>query len=99
MKHWTKHLVLGLAVALIVTACGKMPTKTIDEVKAVIDEVTIAGADKYAANDLKMLNDSLVWMWTLTPPRLFGESMTPLSSRRLSSLRASNRDIALPFPA
>jgi uncharacterized protein (DUF3084 family) len=44
---------------MIMTACGKMPTKTIDEVKAVIDEITKAGADKYAANDLKMLNDNL----------------------------------------
>jgi hypothetical protein len=58
MKGLTKNLVLVLAIALVLTGC-KQPTQLIDDAKAAIEDVTKAGADKYAADDLKKLNTDL----------------------------------------
>ena len=58
MKGLTKNLVLVLAIAVVLTGC-KQPTQLIDDAKAGIEDVTKAGADKYAADDLKKLNTDL----------------------------------------
>lgn len=58
MKGWTKHLVLVLAVGLVLTGC-KQPTQQITDAQAVIDEVKKAGADKYAVEDFKKLEDAM----------------------------------------
>ncbi len=58
MKGLTKNLVLVLAIAVVLTGC-KQPTQLIDDAKASIEDVTKAGADKYAADDLKKLNTDL----------------------------------------
>jgi hypothetical protein len=58
MKGITKNLVLVLAIAVVLAAC-KAPTALIDSTKAAIEQVTKAGADKYAALELKALNDKL----------------------------------------
>lgn len=58
MKGLTKNLVLVLAIALVFSGC-KQPTQLINDAKAVIEDVTTAGADKYAAEELKKLNDDL----------------------------------------
>jgi len=58
MKGLTKNLVLVLAIAVVLTGC-KQPTQLIDDAKAAIEDVTKAGADKYAAGDLQKLNADL----------------------------------------
>jgi hypothetical protein len=58
MKGITKNVVLVLAVAIALTGC-KAPQAEIDGAKAAIEAVTKAGADKYAAEELKAVNDSL----------------------------------------
>jgi hypothetical protein len=58
MKGLTKNLVLVLAIAVVLTGC-KQPTQLIDDAKAAIEDVTKAGADKYAADDLKKLTTDL----------------------------------------
>lgn len=58
MKGLTKNLVLVLAIAVVLTGC-KQPTQLIDDAKAAIEDVTKAGADKYAADDLQKLNADL----------------------------------------
>ena len=58
MKGLTKNLVLVLAIAVVLTGC-KQPTQLINDAKAAIEDVTKAGADKYAADDLIKLNTDL----------------------------------------
>jgi hypothetical protein len=58
MKGLTKNLVLVLAIAVVLTGC-KQPTQLINDAKAAIEDVTKAGADKYAAGDLQKLNTDL----------------------------------------
>jgi chromosome segregation ATPase len=58
MKNLTKTVVLVLAIAVVLTGC-KQPTQLINDVKAAIESVTTAGADKYAAEELKAINDDL----------------------------------------
>jgi len=58
MKNLTKTVVLVLAIAVVLTGC-KAPTQLINDVKGGIETVTKAGADKYAAEELKAINDDL----------------------------------------
>ena len=58
MKGLTKSLVLVLVIAVAFSGC-KAPQTQIDAAKAAIDEVARAGGDKYAAPELKGLNDEL----------------------------------------
>ncbi|MGB8953637.1 MAG: hypothetical protein WCC06_13360 [Candidatus Aminicenantales bacterium] len=58
MKGTLKNLVLLLAIALVFSGC-KQPTKMMDEAKAAVNDVTKAGADLYAVEELKKLNDDL----------------------------------------
>jgi len=58
MKGFTKNLVLVLAIALVLTGC-KQPTQQINDAQAAIDDVKKAGADKYAVDDFKKLDDAM----------------------------------------
>jgi hypothetical protein len=58
MKGLTKNLVLVLAIAVVLTGC-KQPTQLINDAQAAIDEVKKAGANKYAVDDLKKLEDAM----------------------------------------
>lgn len=58
MKGFTKNLVLVLAIALVLTGC-KQPTQQITDAQAAIDEVKKAGADKYAVDDFKKLDEAM----------------------------------------
>jgi hypothetical protein len=58
MKGIAKNLVLVLVLAIALTGC-KAPQAEIDNAKAAIEAVTKAGADKYAVDELKAVNDSL----------------------------------------
>jgi hypothetical protein len=59
MKHFTKFLVLGIFAISLFTSCAKQPTEQIEAVKAAIAAVQAEGADVYAPEELKKLNDSM----------------------------------------
>jgi chromosome segregation ATPase len=59
MKHFTKFLVLGIFALSLFTSCAKQPTQQIDAAKAAIEAATKEGADVYAPEELKKLNDSM----------------------------------------
>jgi hypothetical protein len=59
MKNLMKLTVLVLAAAFVFSACGSTPTKALDEAKATIEGLAKEGADKYAPEEFKKLNDSL----------------------------------------
>jgi DNA repair exonuclease SbcCD ATPase subunit len=44
---------------LVITGCSKPPTEELNAAKAAIDAAVSAGADKFAQEDLKKLNDDL----------------------------------------
>ena len=54
-----KVLVLGLALAFTLTACGTPPTAEMDAARAAIDAVVADGAEQYTAADLKTIKDHL----------------------------------------
>jgi len=59
MKNVMKLLVLVLVAAFALSACGTKPTKAIDDAKATIEALAKEGADKYAPEEFKKLNDTL----------------------------------------
>ena len=56
-KIWV--LLLTLALTATLSACGKQPVAEIDATKAAMDAATAEGAEKYAADDLKTVNDAM----------------------------------------
>lgn len=59
MKHFTKFLVLGIFAISLFTSCAKQPTEQIEAVKTAIAAAQAEGADVYAPEELKKLNDSM----------------------------------------
>jgi hypothetical protein len=59
MKHFTKFLVLGIFALSIFTSCAKQPTEQMESAKAAIAAAAKEGADVYAPEDLKKLNDQM----------------------------------------
>jgi hypothetical protein len=59
MKKMMKLMVLVAAAAVVFSACGSKPTQIIDEAKAQVEALAKEGADKYAPEELKKLNDNL----------------------------------------
>ncbi len=57
MKAFMKVLMLGLIAAFLFTSCAKQPTQAMNDAKAAIDAATQEGADVYAVDELKKLND------------------------------------------
>lgn len=52
-------LLLSLALAATLSACGKQPTAEIDGARAAIDAAVADGAEKFTADDLKAVNDQM----------------------------------------
>ena len=59
MKERTRYFVLAVAVAFMVAACSKPPAQELDAATASVKDVATAGAEKYAPEDLKKLNDQV----------------------------------------
>jgi hypothetical protein len=61
MKGIRKYLSVGLSMlvmASLLTGCAKPPTAEMDAAKVAIDAAIAAGADKYAKDGLKSINDA-----------------------------------------
>lgn len=52
-------LICSLALALTLTACGTPPTAELDAARVAIDAVVADGAEKYTADDLKVIQDKM----------------------------------------
>jgi hypothetical protein len=59
MKNMLKLLVLSMVTIFLLVGCGKLPTEEINAAKASVDAVVAEGAQKFAAEDAKKLNDSM----------------------------------------
>jgi hypothetical protein len=59
MKKALKIMALGMVTIFLLIGCGKLPTEDITAAKASIDAVVADGAQKFAADDTKKLNDSM----------------------------------------
>ena len=59
MKNTLKYLALSMVTIFLLTGCGKQPTEEINAAKASVDGVMAEGAQKFAAEDAKKLNDSM----------------------------------------
>lgn len=59
MEGKTRYLVLAIALVFMITGCSKPPTQELDAATASIKNSVTAGAEKYAPEDLKKLNDQV----------------------------------------
>ena len=59
MKGALKLLALILVTVFVFVGCAKQPTEEINAAKAAIDAVMAEGAQKFAAEDAKKLNDGM----------------------------------------
>lgn len=59
MNRKIQYLILGMLTVFLVAGCGKQPTEEINAAKASVDAVVEEGAQKYAAEEAKMLNDEM----------------------------------------
>ncbi|MEK6529030.1 MAG: DUF4398 domain-containing protein [Nitrospirota bacterium] len=59
MKRLIVYLLVGLGMFAFIAGCSKQPTQEISDAKAAVDATVADGAEKYATEDLKRLNDSL----------------------------------------
>jgi hypothetical protein len=60
MKHSTfKFMVFGMLLILLFAGCSKQPTEDITAAKSSADALIAEGADKYAPEDMKRINDEL----------------------------------------
>ncbi|MGB6864049.1 MAG: hypothetical protein WBE11_00010 [Candidatus Aminicenantaceae bacterium] len=58
MKNMIRLSVMGILVVFLLASCSK-PQQALDEAKAAVEAAKSEGADIYAAEELKALNDSL----------------------------------------
>lgn len=59
MKKSTSIFLVFVMASFLLIGCGKQPTEDINASKAAVDAVIAEGAEKYAPEDAKMLNDEL----------------------------------------
>jgi len=59
MKNTLKFLALSMVTIFLLVGCAKQPTEEISAAKASVDAVVAEGAQKFAAEDAKKLNDSM----------------------------------------
>ena len=59
MKNMLKLLALSMVTIFLLVGCAKLPTEEINAAKASVDAVVAEGAQKFAAEDAKKLNDSM----------------------------------------
>lgn len=58
-KRFTRYVISGIALLLLFAGCSKAPTQEINAAKASVDTLMTEGADKYASDDAKKVNDEL----------------------------------------
>jgi len=59
MKKSTVIFLVFVMASFLLIGCGKQPTEDINASKSAVDAVIAEGAEKYASEDAKMLNDEL----------------------------------------
>jgi len=59
MNNTLKFLALGVLTIFLLVGCGKQPTEEINAAKVSVDAAVAEGAQKFAAEDAKKLNDSM----------------------------------------
>jgi len=59
MKRRVFYVVLALMVLALVSGCAKQPTEDIEKAKAAVNAAVTEGAEKYAPEEAKALNDAL----------------------------------------
>jgi hypothetical protein len=59
MERKARYLVLAIAVVFLIAGCSKPPTQELEGATASIKDLAAAGAEKYAPEDLKKLNDQV----------------------------------------
>jgi hypothetical protein len=59
MERRAQYLVVAIAVVFMLVGCSKPPAQEQETATASIKELAAAGADKYAPEDLKKLNDQI----------------------------------------
>lgn len=59
MKSMVKLLALVMVTVFVLVGCAKQPTEELNAAKASIDAAVAEGAQKFAAEDAKKLNDSM----------------------------------------
>jgi hypothetical protein len=59
MKNTLKFLALSMVTIFLLAGCAKQPTEEINAAKTSVDAVVAEGAQKFAAEDAKKLNDSM----------------------------------------
>ena len=59
MNNTLKFLALGVLTIFLLAGCGKQPTEEINAAKTSVDAVVAEGAQKFAPEDAKELNDSM----------------------------------------
>ena len=59
MKITLKLMVLSMIMMFVLVGCGTLPQEELTAAKASIDAVVAEGAQKYAAEDAKKLNESM----------------------------------------
>lgn len=52
-------MIAGLAMMVFAAGCGKQPVEDIGAAKSAVEALVAEGADKYAAEELKLANDDL----------------------------------------
>lgn len=59
MKRFSMFVVGGVFLVAMAAGCAKQPTQETEAAKSAVAAFTAEGADKYSAEDLKVLNDQL----------------------------------------
>ena len=59
MEGKMRYLVLAIAAVFLIAGCSKPPAEQLDSATASIKDLTASGAEKYAPEDLKKLNDQV----------------------------------------
>lgn len=59
MKNTLKFLALSMVTIFLFVGCAKAPTEEMNAAKASVDTVVAEGAQKFAAEDAKKLNDGM----------------------------------------
>ena len=100
MKRLIVYLLVGLGVLAFVAGCSKQPAQELSDAKAAIDATVADGAEKYANEDLKRLNDSLTAATDeiSTQDKKFFKSYTK-AKEMLAQLKADAETLKTEMPA
>lgn len=59
MKNVLKYVTMAVLSVAILAGCSKQPTEEVNAAKSVVDSVITEGAEKYAPEEAKKINDDL----------------------------------------